>query len=142
MADENEPPPQENGGEDSEEELVISAADLLNLGDAPPLEQEDEGEGGEGVGEGSGGEGEGGKGKTLGASASVPVLGTNGDQRHSKVMFSADTQDGVGDLKDKEDMKKARHERRSVGKRSLTLGGRQKVSGKGRVPSWSSIKRH
>jgi hypothetical protein len=43
-------------------------------------------------------------------------------------MFTADTNtDNVGDLQDAAAMKRARHERRSVGNRSLTLGGRQKT---------------
>ncbi|GMH67145.1 hypothetical protein TrST_g14099 [Triparma strigata] len=123
MTDVEEAPPQADDGSESEEELIISAATLLNLGDAPP-EEETEQEGGEGGGGEGGEESEEGQ-KTLGVSASVPVLGSPeaGREERRTVMFSSDTADTEAP---KAEIKSKRHERRSVGKRSLTLGGRQK----------------
>ncbi|GMI21769.1 hypothetical protein TrCOL_g7199 [Triparma columacea] len=104
-------------GSDDEEEMVISAADLLGLSDTQastaPVE--------EGV---SAIDPTATSAPNLGASASEPVLPSAEASSSQGVMFTQDTNSEGG--ADKSSISKKRHERRSLGKRSLTLGGRQK----------------
>lgn len=133
---------EEGDDDDSDEELVISAAALLGLKDEPETKPsgadgagasasgENGEEGGanakEGAGGGGGKESSGtgdDKGHPMGTSASEPNIPTsNGSDLGAptgKVLFASDTASEPR-------VRKVRHSRKSIGKRSLTLGGRQK----------------
>jgi len=113
---------------DADDELVIDACSLLGLGDPDPLPEIV----GSTIVEETGSDSDAGNPKTMLASASEPVLGT---QLGSNLLAQGSSankaalkrkESFVGEMKGfSADMAGARHSRRSLGKKSLTLSGRK-----------------